>query len=166
LKELAQDHPSARVRRPGAGRKPAIVKDPTLVADLEALVEPTARGSGSGNANCRNWPMNSASTLWSATCHPAPAVEQNRAPSLFLHQPELASTASGQLSSDCRVDLGQHDQTGLTVRCELDTGRYPSGVVVSDAEMATLNIKRAVFHGEWNYTISPDTYPPNCAFIS
>ena len=53
-------------------------------------------------------------------------------------------------------------KTGLTVRCELDTGRYPSGVVVSDAEMATLNIKRAVLHGEWNYTISPNTYPLNC----
>ena len=26
LKELAQDEPSGRVRRPGAGRKPAIVK--------------------------------------------------------------------------------------------------------------------------------------------
>src|SRR5580704_6072652 len=44
LKELAQDEPSERVRRPGAGRKPAIIKDPTLVADLEALVEPTTRG--------------------------------------------------------------------------------------------------------------------------
>src|SRR6201981_3232958 len=44
LKELAQDEPSARVRRPGAGRKPAIVKDPTLAVDLEALVEPSARG--------------------------------------------------------------------------------------------------------------------------
>src|ERR1700750_1876894 len=44
LKELAQDDPSERVRRPGAGRKPAIIKDPTLVADLEALVEPTTRG--------------------------------------------------------------------------------------------------------------------------
>jgi len=41
---LAQDEPSARVRRPGAGRKPAICKDPTLLADLEALVEPTTRG--------------------------------------------------------------------------------------------------------------------------
>ena len=57
-------------------------------------------------------------------------------------------------------------KTGLTVRCELDTGRYPSGIVVSDAEIAALNIKRAEFHGEWNYTISPNTYPPNCAFIS
>src|ERR1700704_483558 len=57
-------------------------------------------------------------------------------------------------------------KTGLTVRCELDTGLYPSGIVVSDAEIAALNIKRAEFHGEWNYTISPSTYPPNCAFIS
>jgi hypothetical protein len=46
-------------------------------------------------------------------------------------------------------------KTGLTVRCELDAGRYPSGIVVSDAEMAAINIKRAEFHGEWNYTISP-----------
>jgi hypothetical protein len=49
--------------------------------------------------------------------------------------------------------------TGLTVRCELDTGQYPSGIVVSDAEMATINIKRAEFHGEWNYTISPNHHP-------
>ncbi len=40
-------------------------------------------------------------------------------------------------------------KTGLTVRCELDTGLYPSGIVVSDAEIAALNIKRAEFHGEW-----------------
>src|SRR6266436_1716541 len=57
-------------------------------------------------------------------------------------------------------------KTGLTVRCELDTGQYPSGIVVSDAEMAAINIKRAEFHGEWNYTISPNAYPPDCAFIS
>jgi hypothetical protein len=57
-------------------------------------------------------------------------------------------------------------KTGLTVRCELDTGQYPSGIVVSDAEMATINIKRAEFHSDWNYTISPNTYPPNCALIS
>jgi hypothetical protein len=44
LKELAQDEPSEWVRRPGAGRKPTISKDPTLLSDLEALVEPTTRG--------------------------------------------------------------------------------------------------------------------------
>jgi hypothetical protein len=51
------------------------------------------------------------------------------------------------------------------VRCELDTGQYPAGIVVSDAEMAAINIKRAEFHGEWNYTISPDAHHPNRAFI-
>ena len=58
--------------------------------------------------------------------------------------------------------------TGMlgTVRCQLDTGQYPSGIVVSDAEMAAINIQRAAFHGEWNYTISPDPYRPNRAFIS
>src|SRR6202045_4865342 len=57
-------------------------------------------------------------------------------------------------------------KTGLTVRCQLDTGQYPSGIVVSDAEMAAINIQRAEFHGEWNYTISPDPHRPNSAFIS
>src|SRR6266404_4771740 len=56
-------------------------------------------------------------------------------------------------------------KTGLTVRCELDTGQYPSGVVVSDADMAAINLKRAEFHGEWNYTISPNDHPPNRALI-
>ena len=57
-------------------------------------------------------------------------------------------------------------KTGLTVRCQLDTGQYPSGIVVSDAEMAAINIQRAEFHGEWNYTISPHPHRPNRAFIS
>src|SRR3954463_2496154 len=33
-----------RVRHPGAGRHPLRVNDPTLVRDLEALIEPTTRG--------------------------------------------------------------------------------------------------------------------------
>jgi Rhodopirellula transposase DDE domain len=46
-------------------------------------------------------------------------------------------------------------KTGLTVRCELDTRDYPKGIKVSDADMATLNIKGDLFHPEWNYAISP-----------
>jgi hypothetical protein len=49
--------------------------------------------------------------------------------------------------------------TGLTVRCELDTRTCPKGIKVSDAEMATLNIKGDEFHPEWNYTISPRAPP-------
>src|ERR1700676_2803678 len=47
-------------------------------------------------------------------------------------------------------------RTGLSVHCELDTNQYPKGIVVPDAEMAAIAITRAEFHGEWNYTISPN----------
>jgi transposase len=46
LRELEESatHPAGRIRRPGGGRKSARQKDPTLVVDLEKLVEPTTRG--------------------------------------------------------------------------------------------------------------------------
>jgi Rhodopirellula transposase DDE domain len=44
---------------------------------------------------------------------------------------------------------------GLTVQCRLDRTAYEKGIKVSDAEMATLNIRTAEFHGEWNYTFTP-----------
>src|SRR5437764_3678389 len=44
LKELAQDEPSERVQRPGARRKPAIVKDPTTTrGDPEAPLRWTCK---------------------------------------------------------------------------------------------------------------------------
>jgi len=43
---------------------------------------------------------------------------------------------------------------GLTVACRLDETVYEKGIKVSKAEMASLNIKTADFHGEWNYTIT------------
>jgi hypothetical protein len=45
--------------------------------------------------------------------------------------------------------------TGLTVACQLDANAYEKGIKVSNAEMASLNVKPASFHGEWNYTIAP-----------
>jgi transposase len=45
--------------------------------------------------------------------------------------------------------------TGLTVRCELDTKTYPKGVTVPDQEMDAINMIRDEFHGEWNYKIRP-----------
>ena len=50
-----------------------------------------------------------------------------------------------------------HSRSGLRVRSELDRGHYPSGVAVSDAQMATVRLERHRFHGDWNYTIHPTT---------
>ena len=46
-------------------------------------------------------------------------------------------------------------RTGLKVQAALDTNTYPTGIEVSDEELAAVNITRAPFHGDWNYTISP-----------
>jgi transposase len=51
---------------------------------------------------------------------------------------------------------GTTTSTGLKVHCELDTNVYPKGIVVSDQEMAAIHITRDDFHGDWNYTISPN----------
>ncbi len=49
--------------------------------------------------------------------------------------------------------------TGLTVRCELDTNAYPKGITVPDEEMDAITITHDEFRGEWNYTIRP-AQPP------
>jgi transposase len=46
-------------------------------------------------------------------------------------------------------------RTGLRVKSGLDQNLYPTGVKVSNEEMAKLKIKPHDFHGEWNYTVSP-----------
>ena len=44
---------------------------------------------------------------------------------------------------------------GLRVRSEIDHGSYPQGTVVTDEQMAQVNLKPHGFHGDWNYTIRP-----------
>ena len=46
-------------------------------------------------------------------------------------------------------------RSGLKVRSEIDTNSYPKGLVVSDADFSTIEIKPDRFHGEWNYSIGP-----------
>ena len=50
--------------------------------------------------------------------------------------------------------------TGLTVTATLDTGTYPTGIKISDREMAALPITRNAFHGDWNYTLHPTRDTP------
>jgi DDE family transposase len=45
--------------------------------------------------------------------------------------------------------------TGLRVRAELDDNCYPTGTKIPDAQLAGVQLRRAKFHGEWNYTVRP-----------
>jgi transposase len=44
---------------------------------------------------------------------------------------------------------------GLKICAELDRSSYPTGTKVSDEELASINLKRHQFHGEWNYSLLP-----------
>jgi hypothetical protein len=43
---------------------------------------------------------------------------------------------------------------GLTVTCVTDESKYETGIKITDEEFNSLNIRRADFHGEWNYSIA------------
>ena len=49
-------------------------------------------------------------------------------------------------------------KTGLRVDAILDENIYSKGIKISDEEMNNLNIIRDTFHGEWNYSIEPQTF--------
>jgi hypothetical protein len=61
------------------------------------------------------------------------------------------------VSHEVIVQLIGHTRTaaGLKIRAELDAGLYPTGIKVTDSELDALNLKRADFHGDWNYTLLP-----------
>lgn len=44
-------------------------------------------------------------------------------------------------------------EAGLEIHAALDQGEYPTGIKVSDEEMAGLKLEKDKFHGEWNYTL-------------
>jgi len=62
LKEMqgSAERSAGRIRRPGGGRKKAKEKDPTLVADLERLLEPATRGDPD---SCLRWTCKSVRHL-------------------------------------------------------------------------------------------------------
>jgi len=51
-------------------------------------------------------------------------------------------------------------RTGLTVKCNLDKRKYPTGRKIPKKDLHDLNLIRHDFHGDWNYTLYP-TYVKN-----
>jgi hypothetical protein len=45
--------------------------------------------------------------------------------------------------------------TGLKVYAQIDDREYEKGIKVSNQQLATINITRNPFHGDWNYTVNP-----------
>jgi len=128
LKELAQDEPLERVRRPGAGRKPAIVKDPTLLGDLDALIEPTSRGD----------PQSPLRWTCKSVRHLAKALQQQGHQASRTLVAELLNAAGYSLQSNRKTKEGDS---------------HPD----RDAQFAYINIQVSAALAEKQPVISVDT---------
>ena len=123
----------------------------------------TADGGGSNSSRSRLWKFElqrlaDALGLGISVCHFPPGTSKwNKIEHrMFCH---ITENWRGRplVSHEVVVNLIGATTTrgGLAIRSELDEGRYPTGRQVSDEQMDALSIKRDVFHGEWNYTVSP-----------
>ena len=127
----------------------------------------TADGGGSNGSRLRLWKLElqrfaDESGLELHVCHLPPGTSKwNKIEHrLFSHitqnwrgKPLVSYAAIVSLIAATKT------RNGLTVRCELDDRTYPTGRKVTDAELASLNLDRDEFHGEWNYRIRPRSYP-------
>lgn len=50
---------------------------------------------------------------------------------------------------------GTTTSSGLRIRAKLNRKKYETGLKVSKADLAKVNLKPAKFHGDWNYSILP-----------
>jgi transposase len=66
-------------------------------------------------------------------------------------QPLISHAAIVSLISNTRTTAG------LKVHCQLDKRQYPTSLEISDEQLATVNIQRDPFHGDWNYTVRPNS---------
>ncbi len=90
-------------------------------------------------------------------CHFPPGTSKwNRIEHRLFSQISMNWRGRPLVSHEVVVDLigATTTRTGLKIRAELDRGAYPTGVKVSDAELAAVPLTRHQWHGEWNYTIT------------
>ena len=123
----------------------------------------TADGGGSNGSRCRLWKVTlqrlaNRLGLPIHVCHFPPGTSKwNKIEHrMFSH---ITQNWRGRplVSHEVIVNLIANTTTkaGLKIRAELDRGKYPTGIKVTDAQLSLLNIKQDNFHGDWNYTVLP-----------
>jgi len=123
----------------------------------------TADAGGSNGARLRlwKWELQQLATRTGLTitvCHFPPGTSKwNKIEHrLFSHiAMNWRGTPLVSLATIVSLIASTRSRSGLRVRSEIDRRRYPGGVTVTDAQMATVRLTRHDFHGEWNYTIHP-----------
>ena len=123
----------------------------------------TADAGGSNGARLRLWKaelqkLADETGLEIAVCHFPPGTSKwNKIEHRLFSAITMNWRGKPLVSHEVIVKLiaATTTRTGLRVRSALDTGSYPKGVKVGDAEMEALYLQRDAFHGDWNYTLIP-----------
>ena len=124
----------------------------------------TADGGGSNGARVRLWKTElqkfaNETGLEMSVCHLPPGTSKwNKIEHRLFSYITQNWRGKPLVSHEVIVNLiaSTTTRTGLTVKGELDTNKYPKGIKVTDEEMRQVKIIRDEFHGEWNYAIQPD----------
>ena len=125
----------------------------------------TADGGGSNGSRRRLWKvalqrLADELGLGITVCHFPPGTSKwNKIEHRMFSHISLNWRGQPLTSLEVIVNLIAHTTTqqGLYIEAALDTNPYPTGIVVSEQELAAVSLKRADFHGDWNYTITPRT---------
>ena len=123
----------------------------------------TADGGGSNGTRNRLWKKKlqdfaNEERLTIRVVHYPPATSKwNKIEHRLFSFISINWRAKPLTSLEVVLELISHTTTkeGLTVTALKDSNSYPTGLKVSDEELAALNIVTEPFHGEWNYTIKP-----------
>ena len=122
-----------------------------------------ADGGGSNGYRLRLWKhelgrLATQSGLAVTVCHLPPGTSKwNKIEHRLFSHISMNRRGRPLTSHEVIVDLIAATTTrqGLRVHAERDQGTYPTGVSVSDAQLAAVPLQPHDFHGEWNYTIAP-----------
>lgn len=127
----------------------------------------TADGGGSNGVRNRLWKkalqeLSNDEQLAITVAHYPPASSKwNKIEHRLFSFISINWRATPLTSLEVVLELISHTTTneGLTVTAQMDSHEYPTGRKVTDDEVAALHLVREAFHGEWNYTILPQSTP-------
>jgi len=137
-----------------------------LYPDKKALLI-TADGGGSNGVRNRLWKkklqeLADDEQLAISVVHYPPATSKwNKIEHRLFSYISINWRAKPLTCLEVVLELISHTTTneGLEVVALKDSHLYPTGMKVTDEQLAALHLVRDEFHGEWNYTIFPQPSP-------
>jgi len=127
----------------------------------------TADCGGSNGARVRLWKVelqklaNETGLSITVAHHPPGTSKWNRIEHRLFSFISINWRGRPLLSHQVIVQLiaSTKTKTGLNVACDIDWGHYPKDITVKKSVLENLHIRYDDFHGDWNYTISPQPKP-------